>query len=134
MTITSIPSVPFVIEKKQNNFVLCSQNSIYNDVSISNNNDIQSCETPIKENYSIPTTSTRNHHAQRIDTIYTSILNLHRTMRLPSVGKVYVFHNDSKTGQAVKCIKSRIITKAIDYFLYIYTFEQQYVVIKCMLQ
>ena len=42
LTTTSVPSVR---EKNQNNYVLCSKNSIHNDISIINNNDIKSCET-----------------------------------------------------------------------------------------
>ena len=41
-------SVPYVRGGKDNNYVLCSKNSIPNDVSITNNNDIQSCETERK--------------------------------------------------------------------------------------
>ena len=41
-------SVPFVIDKHQNNYVLYSQNTIQNDATIANNEDIQSCETPEK--------------------------------------------------------------------------------------
>ena len=44
------------------------------------------------------------------------------------------FQNDGKTAQADKCIKSRIMTKVIDSVLSFYTFEQQYVVLKGMLQ
>ena len=44
------------------------------------------------------------------------------------------FHNDAKTAQAAKCIKYRITTKVIDYFLLIHTLEQQSDVIKGMLQ
>ena len=44
------------------------------------------------------------------------------------------FHNDAKTAQAAKCIKYRITTNVIDYFLLIDTLEQQSVVIKGMLQ
>ena len=65
LTITSVPSVR---EKKENNYVLCSKNSIQNAVSITNNNNIQYCDTARKQNYSIPTTSIPNHHAQRIAT------------------------------------------------------------------
>ena len=39
-----------------------------------------------------------------------------------------------KTSQAAKCVKSRIMTKVIDYVLSIDTFEQKCVVLKCMLQ
>ena len=44
------------------------------------------------------------------------------------------FQNDGKTSQAARCIKSRIMTKVIDYVLSIDTFEQQFVVLKGMLQ
>ena len=63
-------------------------------------------------NHSIPTTSTPNHHAQRIATTSTSILNLHTPTILPPVGKEYIcFQKDGKTSQANRCIKSRIMTK-----------------------
>ena len=41
---------------------------------------------------------------------------------------------EGKSDQAARFIKSRIITKVIDYVLSIDTFEQQSVVIKVMLQ
>ena len=41
LTTTSVPSVR---EKNQNNSAFCSQNTIQNCVSITNNNDIQYCE------------------------------------------------------------------------------------------
>ena len=44
------------------------------------------------------------------------------------------FMKEGKTDQAVRCITSRIMTKVVDYVLYIDTFEQKYVVLKCMLQ
>ena len=44
------------------------------------------------------------------------------------------FHNDVKTTQASRCIKSRITTKVIDYVISIDTFQQQCVVLKGMLQ
>ena len=44
------------------------------------------------------------------------------------------FRNDGKTAHAPRRIKSRIMTKVIDYVLSIDTFEQQCVVLKCMLQ
>ena len=63
-------SVPSVRDKNQNNY-----------------DDIQSCETEINKNYSIPTTSTPNIHAQIIATTPVIILNLHTTTGLPPVGK-----------------------------------------------
>ena len=41
---------------------------------------------------------------------------------------------ESESEQAARCIKSRIMTKVIDYVLSIDTFEQQCVVLKGMLQ
>ena len=46
LTTTSFPSV---IEKNQNNSVLYYQNTIQNDATITNNDDIQSCETQKKQ-------------------------------------------------------------------------------------
>ena len=39
-------SVPSIKDKHRNNYVLCSQNTIQNDATITNNDDIQSCDTP----------------------------------------------------------------------------------------
>ena len=44
------------------------------------------------------------------------------------------FQIDDKYAQAARCVKSRIITKVIDFVLLIDAFEQQYVVLKGMLQ
>ena len=44
------------------------------------------------------------------------------------------FHIDGKSDQAAKCVKSRIMTKGVDFFLYIDTFEQKCVVTIGMLQ
>ena len=44
------------------------------------------------------------------------------------------FRVNSKYPHAAQCVKSKILNKAINYILYIDTFEQQCVVIKCMLQ
>ena len=67
--------------------VLYSKNTIQNDASIENNDDIQSCDTARKQNYSIPTISTPNHNNERIDTTPSSILNLNTPTILPTVGK-----------------------------------------------
>ena len=51
------------------------------------------------------------------------------------MGKEYIcFQIDGKSAQVDKCVKSRIITKVIDYILSINTFGQKYVMIKAMLQ
>ena len=105
------------------------------DATITNNDNIQSCETQKKQNYSIPTTSTPNHHSQCIATTSMSMFNLHKSAILPPVGKDYMcFKNYDKTAQADRCIKSRIITKVIDSILSIDTFEQLCVVLKGVLQ
>ena len=44
------------------------------------------------------------------------------------------FQKYGKTDQATRCIKSRMITKLIDYVILIDTFEQQCVVLKVILQ
>ena len=61
LTTTSVASIT---EKNQNNYVLYSQNTIQNDATITNNDGIQSCETPKKFNILI--ISKPNHHSQRI--------------------------------------------------------------------
>ena len=58
-------SVPSITDKHQNNSALYSQNNIQNDATITNNDDIQSCETA-KYIFYISTISTHNHHSQRI--------------------------------------------------------------------
>ena len=63
------------------------------------------------------------------------MLNLHKTTILPPVGKEYMcFQNNSKTSQAERCIKSRIMNKTIDSVLSIDTSEQQCVVLKGILK
>ena len=44
------------------------------------------------------------------------------------------FQNNGKISQAARCIKSRIITKMIDYVISIDKFEQQCVALKGMMQ
>ena len=56
-------------------------------------------------------------------------------MILTPVGKEYMcFLKEGKTDQATRCIKSRMMTKVIDYVLSIDTFEQKIVVLKGMFQ
>ena len=97
---------------------MCSQNTIQNDVSIKDKKYLHSCGTERKQNYSIQTTSTPNHNAQRIAITSESILNLHTPTILPPVGKEYMcFQKDGRTAQATRCIKSRIMNKFIDYVI-----------------
>ena len=79
--------VTSIKEKNQNHYVLYSQNTIQNDASITNNDNMQSFETEENKNHSIPTNSNPNHHAQIFATISSSILNLNTPTILPPVGK-----------------------------------------------
>ena len=68
-------------------------------------------------------------------TLPTAPVELHKTKQFPPAGKECLcLHNNSKSPHAAQCVKSRILNKAIDYILSIDTFEQQCVVIICMLQ
>ena len=70
-----------------------------------------------------------------ITTLPISPVELPKTTELPPVGKEYLcFRINSKYPHTEQYVKSRILNKAIDPILYINTFEQQYVMIKCMLQ
>ena len=62
----TITYVSFIIDKNQTNSVLWSKNSIQNDLNITSNYNIQSYETQKRHYYSIPTTSTPNHHTKYI--------------------------------------------------------------------
>ena len=56
-------------------------------------------------------------------------------MILPTVGKEYMcFMKDGKYDQAARCIKWKITTKVIDFFLSIDKFEKKCVVLKDMLK
>ena len=92
------------------------------------------CKTK-KNSYSIPTTSTPNHYAQRIGAMSVRLLNFHTTEKSPPVGKYCLcFHNDGKSVDASKCVKSRIMNKLIYCFILIDTFEQLCVALKGVLQ
>ena len=83
-----------------------------------------------KINYSIQTISTPNHHSQRISSTSSSILNFNTPTILPPVGKEYMcFQKDGKTAQALRCIKSRIMTKVIYSVILVNTLEQKCVVL-----
>ena len=121
-----ITSIPSIIDKKQTSSVLFSKNTIQNDLNIANNDNIQSCKTQRKQHYSIPTTSTPNHHAQRISATSVILLNLHTTTKLLLVGKEYMFfQNDGKTAQESKCVKTMIMTNVIDSVISINILEQK---------
>ena len=88
-----------------------------------------------KKYYSITTNSTTKHYACCISAMPVRSCNLHTTVNLPLVSKEYMyFQIDGKSTQAAKCVKSKIMTKVIDYVISINTFEQKYIVHKIMLQ
>ena len=82
----TIMSIPSVTDKNRNNYVLYSQNTIQNDATITNNDNVHSCEAE-KKDHSIPTISTHNHHSQHIATTSSSRINLNKPTKLPPVGK-----------------------------------------------
>ena len=62
-------------------------------------------------------------------------VELQTKKQLTPAGKEYFcFQINSKSPHDAQCVKSWILNEAIDYILSIDTFEQQCVVIKCMLQ
>ena len=70
-----------------------------------------------------------------ITTLPIAPVELTKTTQLTPVGKEYLcFQVNIKSPHAAQCVKSRVLNKAIDSILSINTFEQQCVVIKCMLQ
>ena len=104
-------------------------------VEISNTDDIQSCVTPRKQNISVQATSTPPRLTPLITTLPLLPVDLPKTTHLPPLGKEYLcFHVDKICPHAAQCVKSRVLNKVVDSILYINTFEQHCVVIKCMLQ
>ena len=109
--------------------------SIQNMVNISNTDDIHSCVTPRKHNISVQVTSTPPHLTPLITTLPFLPIELPKTTHLSPLGKEYLcFQIDNKYPHDAQCVKSRVLNKVIDSILSINTFEQQCVVIKCMLQ
>ena len=103
--------------------------------NISNTDDIHSCVTPKRHNISVHTTSTPPRLTPLITTLPISPVELPKTTQLPPLGKEYLcFQVDNKSPHAAQCVKSIVLKKVIDSILYINKFEQQCVVIKCMLQ
>ena len=70
-------------DKNQKKSILYSQNTIQNDAIITNNDNIQFCETAKKQNYRIPTILTPNHHSQHIPTTSSGRLNFNTPTILP---------------------------------------------------
>ena len=86
-------------------------------------------------NYIISTTSTPNHHSQRIGATSLHLLNLNTTAKLPPVDNEYFcFCIYGKSIQAAKFVKSRIMNKLICCVLSTDKSEQQCEVLKFMLK
>ena len=103
--------------------------------NISNTDDIQSCVTQQKQNYSVQDTYKPTHLRPLNDTLPMPSVKLHTTTKLPPAGKEsFCFQIKGKSSQSEKCVKSRIINRVVDYILYIDTFEQQYAVLKFVLK
>ena len=103
--------------------------------STSIQNTVDICVTPRKQNISVQTTSTPPRLTPLITTLPILPVEVPKTTQLPPLGKEYLcFQVDNKSPHAVQCVKSRVFKKVIDFILSINTFDQQCVVIKCMLQ
>ena len=104
-------------------------------MDISNTDDIHSCVTPQKHNISVQAKSTPPCLTPLINNLPLDPVELPKTTHLPPLEKEYLcFQVDSKSPHAYQCVKSMILNKAVDSILSIDTFEQQCVMIKCMLQ
>ena len=88
--------------------------------------DIHSCVTLRKQNYSVNTTSTHPYLTPLNNTLPIEPVELHTTTKLSPASKEYLcFQVNSKYHHADQCVKSRILNKAIDYILSIDTFDQR---------
>ena len=82
----TITSVPYGIDKNKPILFYVPKILSRMILSITNNDDIQSCVTQ-RKNYSITTTSTPNYYAHHIASTPTNLVNFHATKTLPPVGK-----------------------------------------------
>ena len=81
-------------------------NAIKNTSDISNTDDIHSCITPRKQNYSVQATSTLPCLTPLITTLPLAPVELTKTTALPPVGKEYLcFQVNSKSPYAAQCVK-----------------------------
>ena len=90
--------------------------------------------TPLKT-LCFRTTSVPTHLIPLNHTLPIPYVKVHTTTKLPPASKESLyFQINGKISQDAKCFKSRIITGVIDSILSIVTFEQQCVVLICMLK
>ena len=87
---------------------------IQNKNNTSNTNDIHSCVTHQKQNYSVQATSTTTCLTRLNTTLHIAPVELQKKTKLPPVGKEYLcFHINNKSPHASQCVKSMILNKAI---------------------
>ena len=104
-------------------------------MNTSNTDDIHSCVTPRKQNISVHAKTTAPRLTPLITTLPLLPVELPKTTHLPPRDKEYLcFQVDNKSPHAAQCVKSRVLKNVIDSILSINTFEQQCVLIICMLQ
>ena len=103
--------------------------------NISNIDDIQSCITPRRQNYSAQATSMPTHLTPLDATLSITFFKLHTATKLTPAGREYLcFQIIGKYSQAADGVKFNIMTKMFYSILSIDTFEQKCVVLKGMLQ
>ena len=79
-----------------------------NKKNISNVDEIQSCVTPWKQNYSVQSTSTTTHLRPLNATLHLASTKLHTTIKLPPNGKEYLFFQISKTNLRTPSVSSTL--------------------------
>ena len=111
------------------------------DTDVNNDDDSQSFETPRKHNHSDTEINDTNNitskvHLKLHQIIYQEIPSTTtRSLKLPPSGKYYLcFQMDGKYAHEAQCEKSRAPNKVIDSIVEIESFEQQYFVLKGLLQ
>ena len=125
LTLTSISSQP------DNKDITTNQNNNNN----LNTYDIHSCAIPWKQYYSVQATYTSTCLTPLNTTRPIAPVELHKNKNYPRlINHICVSRLKKISSHVSQCIKSRITNKAIDYILYIDTFEQQCAVIKVVLQ
>ena len=81
-------------------------NPIQNKNDTSNTDDIHSCVTPQKQNYSVQATSTPPHLTPLNTNLPIAPVELQKTTKLPLVGKEYLcFQINRKSPHAAQCVK-----------------------------
>ena len=89
-----------------------------NNNNTSNIEDIHSCVTSQKQNYSVQATSTTTRLTPLNTTRPIAPVKVHKTKQLPLAGKEYLlFQINGRFYHACQYVKSQIMNKDIDYIL-----------------